>query len=294
MTFFTKEVKIGITAILALAVIYTGFIFLKGINLFNDTYTYYVKINNINGLTPQSDVLVSGMKIGSVKSINYNPEERNILIAIEVNKEFTIIKGSTACLTKEMLASTKLEINLPANSYLPLEPGDTIIGKETTDLMASASEIVPQIQNLLPKMDSILTSINTILIDPSIQTSIHNIEALTNELRITTNEVNNLLAKDVPSILNKTDAICYNMEIATNNLKDIDFKGLESNVNTTMQSLQLFTNKLNNENSNLGLLLNDNSLYHNLDSTLYNASALLKDLRLQPKRYVHFSLFGRK
>lgn len=294
MTFFTKEVKIGITAILALAVIYTGFIFLKGINLFNDTYTYYVKINNINGLTPQSDVLVSGMKIGSVKSINYNPEERNILIAIEVNKEFTIIKGSTACLTKEMLASTKLEINLPANSYLPLEPGDTIIGKETTDLMASASEIVPQIQNLLPKMDSILTSINAILIDPSIQTSIHNIEALTNELRITTNEVNNLLAKDVPSILNKTDAICYNMEIATNNLKDIDFKGLESNVNTTMQSLQLFTNKLNNENSNLGLLLNDNSLYHNLDSTLYNASALLKDLRLQPKRYVHFSLFGRK
>lgn len=294
MTFFTKEVKIGITAILALAVIYTGFIFLKGINLFNDTYTYYVKINNINGLTPQSDVLVSGMKIGSVKSINYNPEERNILIAIEVNKEFTIIKGSTACLTKEMLASTKLEISLPANSYLPLEPGDTIIGKETTDLMASASEIVPQIQNLLPKMDSILTSINTILIDPSIQTSIHNIEALTYELRTTTNEVNNLLAKDVPSILNKTDAICYNMEIATNNLKDIDFKGLESNVNTTMQSLQLFTNKLNNENSNLGLLLNDNSLYHNLDSTLYNASALLKDLRLQPKRYVHFSLFGRK
>jgi len=294
MTFFTKEVKIGITAILALAVIYTGFIFLKGIDLFNDTYTYYVKINNINGLTPQSDVLVSGMKIGSVKSINYNPEERNILIAIEVNKEFIIIKGSTASLTKEMLSSTKLEINLPANSYLPLEPGDTIIGKETTDLMASASEIVPQIQNLLPKMDSILTSINTILIDPSIQTSIHNIEALTNELKTTTNEVNNLLAKDVPSILNKTDAICYNMEIATNNLKDIDFKGLESNVNTTMQSLQLFTNKLNNENSNLGLLLNDNSLYHNLDSTLYNASALLKDLRLQPKRYVHFSLFGRK
>ena len=294
MIFFTKEVKIGITAILALAIIYTGFIFLKGINLFNDTYTYYVKINNINGLTPQSDVLVSGMKIGSVKSINYNSEERNILITIEVNKEFTIVKGSTASLTKEMLASTKLELNMPDTNYPSLEPGDTIIGKETIDLMASASEIVPQIQNLLPKMDSILTSINTILLHPSIQTSIHNIEILTNELRTTTNEVNSLLAKDVPSILNKTDAICYNMEIVTSNLKDIDFKELEGNVNTTMQSIQLFTNKLNNENSNLGLLLNNNSLYHNLDSTLYNASTLLKDLRLQPKRYVHFSLFGRK
>lgn len=294
MFFLTKEVKIGITAILALVIIYTGFIFLKGINLFNDTYTYYVKINNISGLTPQSDVLVSGMKIGSVKNIRYNYETRNILISIEVDKDFTIVKGSTASLAKEMLASTKLEINMPDNSYTPLTPGDTITGKETIDLMASASEIVPQIQNLLPKMDSILTSINAILLDPSIQTSIHNIEVLTNELRTTTSEVNSLLAKDVPSILNKADAICYNMEIVTNNIKDIDFKGLEGNVNTTMHSLQLFTNKLNNDNSSLGLLLNDNSLYHNLDSTLYNASTLLKDLRLQPKRYVHFSLFGRK
>lgn len=294
MIFFTKEVKIGITAIFALSIIYAGFVFLKGINLFNDTDTYYVKLNNINGLIPQSDVVVCGMKIGSVSDINYNNEDRNVIITIDVYKDFSIISGSSAGLAKEMLGSTKLEIIMPDNNYTTLEPGDTILGKETADLMSSAEEIVPQIQNLLPKIDSILVSINTVLANPSIQTSIYNIEALTSELRTTTAGINHILGEDVPLILNKADAICTNMEIATSNLKDIDFKGLENNINTTMQGLHLFTNKLNNENSNLGLLLNDNSLYMNLDSTLYNASALLKDLRLQPKRYVHFSLFGRK
>lgn len=294
MIFFTKEVKIGITAIFALAIIYAGFVFLKGINLFNDTDTYYVKLNNINGLIPQSDVVVCGMKIGSVSDINYNNEDRNVIITIDVYKDFSIISGSSAGLAKEMLGSTKLEIIMPDNNYTTLEPGDTISGKETADLMSSAEEIVPQIQNLLPKIDSILVSINTVLADPSIQTSIYNIEALTSELRTTTAGINHILGEDVPLILNKADAICTNMEITTSNLKDIDFKGLENNINTTMLGLHLFTNKLNNENSNLGLLLNDNSLYMNLDSTLYNASALLKDLRLQPKRYVHFSLFGRK
>ena len=294
MIFFTKEVKIGITAIFALAIIYAGFVFLKGINLFNDTDTYYVKLNNINGLIPQSDVVVCGMKIGSVSDINYNNEDRNVIITIDVYKDFSIISGSSAGLAKEMLGSTKLEIIMPDNNYTTLEPGDTILGKETADLMSSAEEIVPQIQNLLPKIDSILVSINTVLANPSIQTSIYNIEALTSELRTTTAGINHILGEDVPLILNKADAICTNMEIATSNLKDIDFKGLENNINTTMLGLHLFTNKLNNENSNLGLLLNDNSLYMNLDSTLYNASALLKDLRLQPKRYVHFSLFGRK
>ena len=294
MIFFTKEVKIGITAIFALAIIYAGFVFLKGINLFNDTDTYYVKLNNINGLIPQSDVVVCGMKIGSVSDINYNNEDRNVIITIDVYKDFSIISGSSAGLAKEMLGSTKLEIIMPDNNYTTLEPGDTISGKETADLMSSAEEIVPQIQNLLPKIDSILVSINSVLAKPSIQTSIYNIEALTSELRTTTSGINHILGEDVPLILNKADAICTNMEIATNNLKDIDFKGLENNINTTMQGLHLFTNKLNNDNSNLGMLLNDNSLYMNLDSTLYNASALLKDLRLQPKRYVHFSLFGRK
>lgn len=294
MRFFTKEVKIGITTILALIIIYIGFIFLKGINLFSDTDVYYVKLNNISGLAPQSDVMVSGMKIGSVRDIEYNQEERNIIVSIEVNKGFSIIEGSTASLAKEMLGSTKLDIVMPNGINNHMHVGDTIIGKEVVDLMSSAADMLPQMQTLLPKLDSILTSINAILADPALMTSLHNIEEVTCELKTTTDRVNTLLENDVPCILNKTNSICLNVEAVTNNLKGIDFNGLENNINNTMQGLQLFTNKLNNENSSLGLLLNDNSLYNNLDSTLYNASSLLKDLRLHPKRYVHFSLFGRK
>jgi phospholipid/cholesterol/gamma-HCH transport system substrate-binding protein len=294
MAFFTKEVKLGIAAVAALLIIYMGFIFLKGINLFNDTDIYYVKLNNISGLAPQSDVILSGMKIGSVEDIEYNHTERNVIITIGINKGFDVYKGCTASLTKEMLGSTKLDLIMPDNNNSKLAPGDTITGKESVDLMASAGEMVPQVQMLLPKIDSILTSINSMLNDPSISASLHNIETLTYELNTTTNKINHILSKDVPSMLDKANNICYNMEEITSSLKTVDFKGMESNINSTMHNLQLFSNRLNNPNSNLGLLLNDNNLYNNLDSTLRNASLLLEDLRLHPKRYVHFSLFGRK
>jgi phospholipid/cholesterol/gamma-HCH transport system substrate-binding protein len=294
MAFINKEVKIGIIAILALAILYIGFIFLKGINLFSDTNVYYVKLINIDGLAPQSDVIVSGMKIGSVGDFEYNHAENNIIVSIEVNKDFYIAKGSTASLAKEMLGSTKLEINMPEGTNSYLQSGDTIKGTIDIDLMSTAAEIIPQVQNLLPKMDSILTSINIILANPSIKTSLHNIEELTCELKTTTNQVNSILCKDVPNILNKADNVCTNMEEITHTLKGVDIKAMEGNINNTMLELQLFANKLNNENSNLGLLLNDSSIYNNLDSTLNNASNLLKDLRLNPKRYVHFSIFGKK
>jgi phospholipid/cholesterol/gamma-HCH transport system substrate-binding protein len=129
MAFINKEVKIGIIAILALAILYIGFIFLKGINLFSDTNVYYVKLINIDGLAPQSDVIVSGMKIGSVGDFEYNHAENNIIVSIEVNKDFYIAKGSTASLAKEMLGSTKLEINMPEGTNSYLQSGDTIVSR---------------------------------------------------------------------------------------------------------------------------------------------------------------------
>lgn len=294
MRFFTKEIKIGITTILALAIIYMGFIFLKGINLFSNTDIYYVKLNNVSGLAPQSEVMVSGMKIGSVRNIEYNPTDRSIIVSVEINKSFAILEGSTASLSKEMLGSTKLDINMPKGINKYMQIGDTIMGKEVVDIMTSAADMLPQMQALIPKLDSTLNSINAILADPSLRNSIHNIESITCEFKSTTRTLNTLLDSDIPILLNKATSICHNVEGLTNNLNSVDFKILEGNINRTMMDLQLFTNKLNNENSSLGLLLNDNSIYQNLDSTLYNASSLLKDLRLHPKRYVHFSLFGRK
>ncbi len=294
MKIFTREIKIGLSAIVAIAIIYGGMIFLKGMSVFDNDNIYYLKMKNVSGLAPQSEVLMYGMKIGSVKDIQYRPDHQDIIVKIEIDEEYTIAKGATAGLAKEMLGTTRVSINMPETINEPYAKGDTIIGKTSNDLMASAADMVPQIQAMLPKMDSILTSINALTSAPALSNSLHNIEHLTDDLRTTTTHLNNILGRDVPQLITRTNNICGNLETATNNLSQVDFLALSNNVNSTMGELQSFTNKLNNPSSSLGLLLNDNLLYYNLNSTFSNASLLLEDFRLHPKRYVHFSLFGKK
>lgn len=290
----TKEIKIGITAILAITIIYLGIVFLKGLNLFSNNNIYYIKLNDINGLAPQSDVLMRGMKIGTVYTISYSNSENNITVGIEVYKDYNIPSGTTASLSKEMLGSTKINLITPDEVNAYIEPGDTIIGKDSKDLMSTAAEIVPQIQSVIPKLDSLLVNLNQITSNPAINNSIENMEFITSDLKIATCKINYMLNNDMPKILDKTNNICQNIESTTSELNRIDFVNLENNINNTLTNVNKFTNRLNNENSSLGLLLNDESVYNNIDSTFKNASLLLEDLRTNPKRYVHFSIFGRK
>lgn len=290
----TKEIKIGITAILAIIIIYLGIVFLKGINLFSNDNIYYIKLNDVNGLASQSDVLIHGMKIGTVGSITYSQNGHYLTVEIEVNKEYKIPVGTTASMAKEMLGSTKINLSAPTVTTNYMEVGDTIVGIDSKDLMSTASEMVPQIQSVIPKLDSLLTNLNKITSNPSINSSLQNMEIITEDLKATTGKINRMLSNDISPILTKTNNICQNLETTTSKLNNIDFVSLENNINTTMENVDSFTNRLNNENSSLGLLLNDASVYNNLDSTFINASLLLKDLRTNPKRYVHFSIFGRK
>ena len=290
----TKEIKIGITAILAIIIIYLGIVFLKGINLFSNDNIYYIKLNDVNGLASQSDVLMHGMKIGTVGSITYSQSGHYLTVEIEVNKEYKIPVGTTASMAKEMLGSTKINLSAPTATTNYMEVGDTIVGIDSKDLMSTASEMVPQIQSVIPKLDSLLTNLNKITSNPSINSSLQNMEIITEDLKATTGKINRMLSNDIFPILTKTNNICQNLETTTSKFNNIDFVSLENNINTTMANVNSFTNRLNNENSSLGLLLNDASVYNNLDSTFINASLLLKDLRTNPKRYVHFSIFGRK
>lgn len=291
---FSKEIKIAITAILSIIIIYTGIIFLKGIKMFGNENIYLVEINDISGLTVSSEVTVNGMNIGYVKDIKYNQEKQNLIVAIDIKEGFIIPEGSTASIAKEMLGNTKMNLILGKNTNKAITNNDTIKGKNSVDLMASAAEMIPQIQSIMPKVDSILTSLNNILSDASINKSIENIEYITYNLRSTTDNFNNIMNKDLPVLLSKANNICNNVEILTNNINKMDFNSLMTNANCTMQNLQVFTNRLNSKDNSLGLLLNDKQIYNNLDSTIQNASLLLQDIRINPKKYVHFSLIGKK
>ena len=297
----SKEIKIAITTILAIVLVYLGIMFMKGLKLFSTNNIYYVEMNNVGGLAKSGEVIANGMNIGLVKDITYNSNKQTLAVSIELNEGFTLPKNSYANISKDMLGSPKLNIILGTDPNNLLSIGDTIKGEGGGDLMSSVNVMIPKITALIPKLDSIASAINILANDPSLLASIHNLEYVSNNLKTTTNEVNSILGKDVPKLIKHANSICNNLEVSTSKLNDVNFAELATNANNTILSanstiseIKIFTNKLNNRNSTIGKLMNDPSVYNNLDSTMNNAALLLEDLRLHPARYVHFSLFGKK
>ncbi len=297
----SKEIKIAIIAIIAVVIVYLGIIFLKGLKLFSTDNIYYVEMANVGGLAKSAEVTASGMNIGQVKDITYNAASQMLTVAVELKEGMSLTKGSHANITKELLGAPKLNIVLGTNPSATLVKGDTIFGEAGSDLMAAAGNMIPQIEQMMPKLDSILTALSALTSDPALMQSLHNLEDITSNLKTTTTDINSMLSKDIPQLMTKANNICGNLETTTSKLNRIDIEGIANNANNTLNSanktmneLQLFTGKLNNPNSSLGKLLNDGSVYNNLDATMENASKLLEDMREHPSRYVHFSVFGKK
>jgi len=294
----SKEIKIASVAVLSAIIVYVGIIFLKGLKLFNDEVSYFVEITDVQGMPTASDVRANGLKVGTVKAINFNPDRQNLTVEITINPNFKIPQGTSVYMTKEMLGSAMMNLKLGPNPTAILQPGDTIYGTPLVDLMTEAGNMLPQVAALLPKMDSILTALNTLTNDPAIATSLHNMEAVSSDLRVTTTRLNGLLGHDVPQLMAKTNNICSNLETTTSNLNQIDMIGMAQKADATMTGVQEMTFKMNtamnSKDNSLGMLINDNAIALHLDSTMQNSSRLLEDFRLHPKRYVHFSLFGKK
>ncbi|WP_455674342.1 MlaD family protein [Phocaeicola sp.] len=292
----TKEVKIGLIGIAALAMLFFGINYLKGINMFQSANYYYVEYTNINGLANSSPVFANGFKIGTVRSISYNYKKPgHVTVEVEVDKEMRIPKGSTGELVTEMLGTVKMNmlLNMDNNEYY--QPGDTLPGKTNNGLMGVAEEkLVPQVEQMLPKMDSILQSLNKLLADPALTATIHNAEKLTANLDVTTRQLNALMKNDLPQITGRLITVADNFAVISENLKGIDYAGTFNKVDSTLYNVQLLTEKLTRKDNTIGLLFNDPTFYQNLSTTTANAASLLEDLKAHPKRYVHFSLFGKK
>lgn len=294
----SKEIKIALVAVLSAIIVYVGIIFLKGLKLFNDEVSYFVEIADIQGMPTASDVRANGLKVGTVKAITFNPNRQDLTVEITIDPKFQIPQGTSVYMTKEMLGSAMMNLKLGPNPNAVLHPGDTILGEPLVDLMTEAGKVLPQVEAMFPKVDSILNALNTLSHDPAIATSLHNMEAVSADLRTTTTRINGLLGNDVPQLMAKTNTIFNNLETTTNNLNQIDMVGMAQKADATMNGLQEMTFKMNtamnSKDNSLGMLMNDNSIALHLDSTMLNSSKLLEDFRLHPKRYVHFSLFGRK
>ena len=298
MKYFTKEVKIALVAIAGVVVLFFGMNFLKGLNIFSSEDNYYVQFSDITGLSSSSPVYADGFKVGVVKDIIYDySHTEGSKVLIGVDKQLRIPQGSSAEIVSDMLGNVKVNLLLANNPREKVAPGGLIKGMINDGAMGKLQDMVPAVEKMLPKLDSIMTSQNAILADPAIRQSLHNVQTITDNLTTSTAQLNTLMAglnKNVPGMMAKANNVLDNTETLTANLAAVDVASTMRQVDQTIANVQQLTAKLNSKEGSLGLLMNDTQLYDNLNSTMRNADSLVIDLRQHPKRYVHFSVFGRK
>ena len=295
---FSKEIQIALVAIAGLLVLYFGLHFLKGMTLFSGDNKYYVKFKDVSGLSVASPIFANGYRVGVVEDIMFDYQNTGeIVAAIDVDTELSVPKGSRAEIATDLMGNVKVLLVLGNAADGMVAPGDTITGSQQVGAMGKAADMIPAVQQMLPKLDSILASVNTLLADPAIANSLHNVDQITADLTRTSHDLSLLTAqlnRQMPQMLQNADGVLANTNQITKDISNMDFAATMTSVNTTLKNVEQMTAALNSREGTLGLLMRDPSLYYNLNSTMMHADSLMIDLKQHPKRYVHFSVFGKK
>lgn len=297
--FFTKEIRIALTVIIGIVVLFVGMNFLKGIIVFSNDNSYKVVMRDINGLSASSPVYANGFQVGVVRNILYDYEGVNggIIVTIDVDNKMRIPVGTTAEVSSDLMGNLKLNLILSDNMREGIEPGGVIIGSLGKGMMDEVAQMMPQLKALLPKLDSILTNVNIIMSDPALKSIIDNVNGATDNLNKSSAQLNKMMTQfesTMPGMLQKVDAVLGNTEQITSDIAKADIATTMKNISATLQNCRELTDKLNSNEGSLGKFINDPSLYDNLNATMRDADSLMIDLKSHPKRYVHFSIFGRK
>ena len=306
MKIFNREVKIALTAIVAIVLVYLLINFMKGINVFKSSNTYYVRFDNIAGLAVSNAVYANGYPVGIVRGIQYDyGNHERVVVAIELDKEMHMPRGTKAELVTSLMGGVTMSLMLGPNPTDNLAQGDTISGGLHEGAVEKVEALMPTIMDMLPKLDSIVTNIARLSADPALAQTLRNTAEITNNLRRTSAKLDAMVGRDLPQMMQHLNNTSRNVERLSNNLAAINLQETMNEVNASLAEVRQFSaninamtndlnSKLNSQDNTFGLLLNDRKLYDNLNRTVSSADSLLINVKAHPKRYVHFSIFGKK
>ncbi|WP_347157883.1 MlaD family protein [Pontibacter chitinilyticus] len=301
----SKELKVALLGIIAAVILYVGFMFLKGSSLFSNTHQYYVVYDNVDGLTISNPVVLNGIQVGTVQDMQLLTDQGNkIKVQIEVQKNVAVGDSTIASLaSSDLLGGKAVNLYLGHSTKL-YNGGERLIAfteSSITDMISTKT--VP----IIDKVDTTLARVNRLL-DSDAK---GNLQAILANTKTTTDAVNAILQANQKNIgqiaqnlsqltasLNHTqryiDRIAQNMAVITDTLKQAEVNKLVNNANSAVKEMQETIAKLNSDQGSLGKLMNDEELYNNMNRSTEALNLLLRDIQVNPKRYVHFSVFGKK
>lgn len=306
-----NETKVGVLAAFAIALLIIGYNFLKGNSIFSSETTLYARYTQVDGLGVSKPVLINGFQIGRVDKLELK-SDGSIIATLKIKDEYQIPKNSLARLESTDLLGGKAIVLVLGNSKEYAEDGFMLNANVEKSLMEAVQPVQKKAELIITKMDSILTSVNSIL-NPNFQKNVDksftSIASTLASLEATSKKVDGLVASESSKLSNilsnveaislnfknngaKIDAILANLNTVTDKAAALNFKQTIDNANQAVADLQGMVNDVKNGKGSLGQLLNDNRMYENLNNASKSLDNLLIDLKANPKRYVHFSVFG--
>ncbi|WP_028668518.1 MlaD family protein [Runella zeae] len=302
----SKEAKVGILAVVAMSMLYFGFSFLKGSDLFSSTNKYYVVYNDIGSLQPSNAIKLNGVPVGQVKAVELLQGQNNkVLVTLDINKNIILTKGTRALLTSELLGGSALALQIKVGSS-QLQEGDTLVADAEKGIQSLLQEqALPVVKNA----DSLIISLNRIinqfdktgyaltkLLETTDQTA-QGINGLVaqNRQAITASLANvNALSAALIETEKGIKPILANLQTTTDSLKSLRLGQTLAQANAAVASLQKSLTALEQGQGTAGKLLKDDALYQNLNRTIVSVNKLMTNFRQYPKRYVNVSVFGKK
>lgn len=306
-----NETKVGILAAFSIAMLIIGYNFLKGNAIFSSETVLYARYSHVDGLGVSKPVLINGYQIGRVDKLTLQ-SDGTIIATLKIKGKYEIPKNSVAKLESIDLLGGKAIVMALGTGNVYAKDGDTLNANVAKGLLETVQPVQKKAELIIAKMDSILTSVNSILnpnFQKNVDKSFNSIASTLASLEATSKKVDNLVGSEgsrISSILANVEAISANLKNNNekingilNNIGSItdqvaaaNFKQTIDNANKSMADLQAIVGKINEGKGTLGLLINDTKMYDNLSSASQNLDKLIIDLKENPKRYVHFSVFG--
>jgi phospholipid/cholesterol/gamma-HCH transport system substrate-binding protein len=300
---YKREIKVGVLAVVCFFLLFFGFNFLKGVNIFSPTNGYHGRFYNLHGLEEQAAVYILGHKVGQVDNIDYDfTRDSAFTIDISIKRDIALPVGTQMALVADgLLGGMAVELMFPK---------ETVDSRESIDIVAHDSylpttyvpglmeslqgELLAHVDQAVQDVDSLIAQLQGQIEGDHIKSALTNVDRVSGDLTVVSADLKQLMNGQVPSILNNADTAIANLNTIVADIKEADLAATVARVDTAVDGVNALISDVRSEEGTLGQLIYNKALYQHVDQTVVSADSLLTDLKAHPKRYVHFSIFGKK
>ena len=288
-----REIKVGILAAICVFLLIFGLNFLKGVNIFSPTNSFHGTFAHLHGLEEQAAVYISGHKVGQVDKIHYDfTRDSAFTVDISINKDIAIPVGTKMALCADgLLGGMAIELQLGEQSPItnhqsPIEKGSYLSTTYVPGLIESVQgDLLAHVDEAVQNIDVLVAQLKEQVSGDHIKNSLTNVERISGDLTAVSADLKHLMATKVPNIVNNADTTIANLNTVVADIKAADLKATVARVDTALDNVNALVTEVREPIK---------PLIQHIDATVISADSLLVDLKAHPKRYVHFSLFGKK